>query len=278
MQPYPYIYFFKDDSTWNLRTESGTASGGTVGSIRCQDGDNSLIPPLNREWDSYYGALNAPHPVIVRHTPSYTLRQRGTDSAGRRRTARVEPPATASTPTPTHTGSFSDDGHGFSSDGVSPFPAVPAPRGLWGPKIPCDDGLTVQLKWHKDTAIPALKITPAEGAGAEVVILKLKDVLAYDVVIERSARGPEFEGKLTLLRKSKSDDSPLFLVVQVYLAWVWVLGWCESTAVQPSACARGRHLLGWWCARTVLCRLCTNAECCRCRHFPTRLWHSHSHS
>ena len=65
---YPYLYFFAEDGSWNLRAASGTASGGT---IAITTGD--ALPDAGGVWESYYGALREPHPVILRHTPAYTM-------------------------------------------------------------------------------------------------------------------------------------------------------------------------------------------------------------
>jgi len=65
---YPYLYFFAEDGSWNLRTESGTASGGTIATT-----SGGALPDVAGGWTSYYGALNEPHPIITRHTPAFTV-------------------------------------------------------------------------------------------------------------------------------------------------------------------------------------------------------------
>ena len=69
---YPYLYFFAGDGSWNLRAESGTVSGGTVATTT-----GGALPDAGGAWESYFGALCAPHPVIVRHTAAYTMPEGG---------------------------------------------------------------------------------------------------------------------------------------------------------------------------------------------------------
>ena len=84
---YPYLYFFAEDGSWNLRAESGTASGGTIGTTT-----GGALPDARGTWAPYYGALREPHPVILRHTPAYTMPEGGWRS---HRTAQQPPPAWA---------------------------------------------------------------------------------------------------------------------------------------------------------------------------------------
>ena len=68
---YPYLYYHAADDSWNLRAESGTAEGGTIAFARC-GGAPHVAPVAGCPWESYFGALREPHPLIVGHTGAYS--------------------------------------------------------------------------------------------------------------------------------------------------------------------------------------------------------------